>query len=207
MSASSIVDAARLRRAVRALGNPPGERGWNADELADVFDLSPCHREAAVLVPFVQRRDGLSLLFTQRSEQLRQHAGQVSFPGGAVDASDAGVIEAALRETHEEIGITAAAVEPFGYLDRLDTVSGYSVTPVAAFVRGDYDLRLEAAEVEDAFEVPLEFILAPTTLRREMIHWRGRDRTIYAFDWQGRRIWGVTAAMLKNLIDRLEQAP
>lgn len=207
MNDSRMVDAARLRRAVRALGNPPGERGWNADELADAFDSSPRHREAAVLVPFVQRGKDLSLLFTQRSGQLRQHAGQVSFPGGAVDASDAGVVEAALRETHEEIGIAAAAVEPFGYLDRLDTVSGFSVTPVVAFVRADYHLRLEAAEVDDAFEVPLDFILAPTTLRSEMIHWRGRDRTIYAFDWQDRRIWGVTAAMLKNLIDRLEQVP
>lgn len=207
MSAQLRIDAARLRRAVRALGNPPAEPGWNAPELADVFGTDARHREAAVLVPFVQREAGLSLLFTRRSGQLRQHAGQVSFPGGAVDPGDAGIVEAALRETREEIGIASAAIEPFGFLDRFDTVSGFSVTPVAAFVRGDYDLCLQTTEVDEAFEVPLDFILAPATLRHEAIHWRGRERSIYALDWHGHRIWGATAAMLKNLIDRLEQSP
>lgn len=203
----SIVDAARLRRTVRALSDPPAAPGWNAPELSDVFGESVQHREAAVLVPFVQRGEVLSVLFTRRSEHLRNHAGQVSFPGGAVDATDAGIVAAALRETQEETGIAPSMVEPFGYLDRLDTISGFSVTPVAGFMRGDYELQLHADEVEEAFEVPLDFLLEPSTLRPETIQWRGREREIYSCEWQGRRIWGATALMLKNLIDRLERSP
>lgn len=203
----SIVDAARLRRTVRALSDPPAAPGWNAPELSDVFGESVQHREAAVLVPFVQRGEVLSVLFTRRSEHLRNHAGQVSFPGGAVDATDAGIVAAALRETQEETGIAPSMVEPFGYLDRLDTISGFSVTPVAGFMRGDYELQLHADEVEEAFEVPLDFLLEPSTLRPETIQWRGREREIYSCEWHGRRIWGATALMLKNLIDRLERSP
>lgn len=202
----SRADVPRLRRAVRALTDPPSAPGWNAPELSDVFGESAQHREAAVLVPFVQRGERLSVLFTRRSERLRNHAGQVSFPGGAVDAVDAGVVAAALRETREETGIAPSMVEPFGYLDRLDTISGFSVTPVAGFVRGDYELQLQVDEVDEAFEVPLDFLLEPATLRRETIHWRGREREIYSCEWQGRRIWGATALMLKNLIDRLERS-
>jgi len=202
----SRADVSRLRRAVRALTDPPSAPGWNAPELSDVFDESVQHREAAVLVPFVQRGENLSVLFTRRSERLRNHAGQVSFPGGAVDAADAGVVAAALRETREETGIAPSMVEPFGYLDRLDTISGFSVTPVAGFVRGDYELQLQVDEVDEAFEVPLDFLLKPATLCRETIQWRGREREIYSCEWQGRRIWGATALMLKNLIDRLERS-
>ena len=202
----SRVDASRLRLAVRALSDPPSAPGWNAPELSDVFGESARHREAAVLVPFVQRGEVLSVLFTRRSERLRNHAGQVSFPGGAVDAGDTGVVAAALRETREETGVAPSLVEPFGYLDRLDTISGFSVTPVAGFVRGDYELQLQADEVDEAFEVPLDFLLEPATLRREAIQWRGREREIYSCEWQGRRIWGATALMLKNLIDRLERS-
>ena len=96
-------------------------------------------------------------------------------------------------------------IEPFGYLDCFETVSGYCVTPVTGFVRDDYALRLQEAEVDDAFEVPLAFILEPARLAREHILWRGRERDIFAFEWEGRRIWGVTAAILKNLLDRLEK--
>lgn len=197
-------DALRLRRAVRGLDDPPVAPGWNAGELADVFAADVSHRPAAVLVPFVRRRGALSVLFTRRNEHLRQHAGQVSFPGGGVEAGDADAVAAALRETEEETGIAPALVEPFGYLDCFDTVSGYSVTPVAGFVHGDYSIRLEADEVDEVFEVPFEFILAPDSLRREHILWRGRERDIFAFEWEGRRIWGATAAILKNLLDRLE---
>jgi len=204
MSTSAHVDAERLRRAVRSLSDPPSGPAWNADDLADVLDASVPLRAAAVLVPFVRRDDELSVLFTRRAGHLRHHAGQISFPGGGIDAGDVDAIAAALRETEEETGIASGDIEPFGYLDGFDTVSGYRVMPVAGFVRGAYSLNMHAAEVDEVFEVPLDFLLDGANLRREAIVWQGRARTIFAFEWQGRRIWGATAAMLKNLIDRLE---
>lgn len=204
MSGSPRVDAERLRRAVRRLSDPPHGAGWNAADLADVLDASVPMRPAAVLVPFVRRDDDLSVLFTLRAGHLRHHAGQISFPGGGIDASDADAVAAALRETEEETGIIPGDIEPFGFLDAFDTVSGYRVMPVAAFVRGTYSLRMDAGEVDEVFEVPLDFLLQEANLHREQILWQGRPRTIHAFEWDGRRIWGATAAMLKNLIDRLE---
>ena len=204
MNAAAHVDADRLRRAVRGLSDPPHGAGWNAADLADVLDASVPMRPAAVLVPFVRRDDDLSVLFTLRAGHLRNHAGQVSFPGGGIDATDADAIAAALRETEEETGIVPGDIEPFGFLDAFDTVSGYRVMPVAAFVRGTYSLHMDAGEVDEVFEVPFDFLLQEANLHREQILWQGRARTIHAFEWDGRRIWGATAAMLKNLIDRLE---
>ena len=197
-------DATRLRHAVRGLDHPPVAPGWNAGELADLVEADAQRRPAAVLVPFVRRGERLSILFTRRNEHLRQHAGQISFPGGSVEPGDADVIAAALRETDEETGIAPDQVEPFGYLDCFETVSGYCVTPVAGFVDGDYPPYPHNDEVDEVFEVPLAFILEPASLRREHIVWRGRERDIFAFEWEGRRIWGATAAILKNLLDRLE---
>ena len=203
MSGARLPDEARLRYSVRPLSDPPTGRGWNADELADVLGTRAL-RAAAVLVPFVRRESGLTILFTRRASHLRHHAGQISFPGGAIDPGDVDAVAAAVRETGEETGIVPGDIEPFGYLDGFDTVSGYRVAPVTGFVRGGYSLRMHEAEVDDVFEVPFAFLLEPGNLRREAIDWQGRSRTIYAFDWCGRRIWGATAAMLKNLIDRLE---
>jgi len=190
----------RLRNAVRGLDDPPGR---SAHSRIEVAGLPLPVRPAAVLVPFVPRDGRLSVLFTRRNPNLRNHAGQVSFPGGGIDAGDLDAVAAALRETREETGIDEAQVDPFGYLDCLDTVSGYCVTPVTGFVRNDYAVRLHEDEVDEVFEVPFEYILEPSTLRRELIHWGGRDREIFTFDWDGRRIWGVTAAILKNLLDRM----
>jgi len=197
----------RLRRAVRMLDDPPAPPGWNLGAIADGLDPAVPQRPAAVLVPFVQHDDGLSLLFTRRNARMRHHAGQVSFPGGSVDEDDGTPVATAIRETGEETGIQPALIEPFGYLDCLDTISGYCVTPVAAFVRGDYSLRLQPDEVDEAFEVPLGFILERGNWRREAISWRGRPREIFAIEWKERRVWGATAAILMNLLDRLERIP
>lgn len=195
---------ARLRRAVRGLDDPPRDPPWNLAELSRLPGVPEPSRAAAVLVPFVRRDDSLSVLFTRRTPHLRHHGGQVSFPGGGVEAGDRDAIAAALRETDEETGIAAAEVEPFGYLDALATVSGFLVTPVAGFVDGGYSLQLQADEVDEAFEVPLSHILEPGRLRAEPFLWHGQTREVLALEWQGRRIWGATALILRNLLDRLE---
>jgi len=205
-SASVLDDVERLRRAARPLDDPPVAPGWNLDELADVIDPSLPRRRAAVLVPFVRREDSLSVLFTRRTAHMRTHAGQISFPGGAIEDGDADAVAAALRETEEETGIPPALVEPFGYLDGFETVSGFFVSPVTGFVSGDYRAKPDPAEVAEVFEVPLDFILAPNRLRRFDFDWKGRTRTTFEFEWDGRRVWGATASILKNLLKRLEAA-
>jgi 8-oxo-dGTP pyrophosphatase MutT (NUDIX family) len=195
-----------LRRAVRPLADPPVAPGWNLEELADVIDPKLPRRNAAVLVPFVRRESTLSVLFTRRTANLRTHAGQISFPGGAIEADDADPVAAALRETFEETGIEPERVEAFGYLDGFETVSGYFVSPVTGFVSGDYRAKPDPAEVAEVFEVPLDFILAPDRLRRFDFDWHGRTRTTFEFEWDGRRVWGATAAILKNLLQRLDAA-
>jgi 8-oxo-dGTP pyrophosphatase MutT (NUDIX family) len=208
MSASSTVrdDVERLRRAARPLDNPPVAPGWNLDELADVIDPTLPRRRAAVLVPFVRRDDSLSILFTLRTAHMRTHAGQISFPGGAIEEGDVDAVAAALRETEEETGIAPALIEPFGYLDSFETVSGYCVSPVTGFVSGAYHAKPDPREVAEVFEVPLDFILAPDRLRRFDFDWHGRTRTTFEFEWDGHRVWGATASILKNLLKRLEGA-
>ena len=124
----------RLARAVRPLSDPPGPCGWNRDEIVDLF-ADAVRSPAAVLVPIVNRQDSLSVLLTRRTDHLTQHAGQVSFPGGRSEPDDADASATALRETREEIGIAAELLDPFGYLDSLETVSGYCVTPVVAWLQ------------------------------------------------------------------------
>ena len=192
-----------VRRAVRPLSDPPRAPGWNHGELHDVLE-GVVLRSAAVLVPIIERAGGLSVLFTQRTEHLAQHAGQISFPGGGVEAADADIIATALRETHEEIGVPSALVQPFGYLDCFETISSYCVTPVVGTLAAAYSATLDPHEVAEVFEVPLDFFLDPANLRRRRIEWRGRPRDIFEFPYNGRNIWGATAAMLLNLVRRLE---
>jgi len=204
MTATLDLDnARRLRRATRALDDPPSPPGWNLEELSDVIDPALPRRAAAVLVPFVRRGDDLAVLFTRRTENMRTHAGQISFPGGAIEKGDADAVAAALRETEEETGIAQSLIEPFGYLDSFETVSGYCVAPVAGFVDGTYEPHPDPTEVAEIFEVPLAFILTPDRLRRLDFDWKGRTRTTFEFDWEGHRVWGATASILKNLLERL----
>ena len=193
----------RLRRAVRPLDDPPTPPGWNHAEIADVLG-DDARRPAAVLVALVERASALHVLFTQRTEQLAQHGGQISFPGGGIEAADTDAVAAALRETHEEVGIAHALVRPFGYLDCFETISGYVVTPVVAELDPGYIALPDPREVAEVFEVPMEFFLDAGNLHRRRIQWRGRPREIFEFPFQGKNIWGATAAMLLSLVRRLE---
>jgi 8-oxo-dGTP pyrophosphatase MutT (NUDIX family) len=203
---SEPADIRRLRRAVRELADPPQPPGWNATEFPEIWSETAPLRPAAVLMPVVCRGDALSVLFTRRNESMRQHAGQVSFPGGAVEPGDQDAIAAALRETHEETGISADFIDAFGYLDCFDTISGYCVTPVVAMVREGFLLRPDPGEVAEVFEVPLDYILEPERMQRSEILWHGRGREIFEFQFDGKRIWGATAAILQNLLRRMEAA-
>jgi len=195
----------RLLRAVRPLDDPPGPRGWNHEELSDILETQE-RAAAAVLVPIVPRPGGFSVLLTRRTEHLSAHGGQVSFPGGRVESEDADAIAAALRETREEVGIGAELVRPFGYLDSLETISGFWVTPVVAWLDASYRAQPDLNEVAHVFEVPLDSFLLPGNLRTLPMSFRGRPREVFEFAHESERIWGATAAMLLNLVRRLEAA-
>jgi len=193
----------RLLRAVRPLDDPPGPRGWNHDELSDILETQE-RAAAAVLVPIVARTEGFSVLLTRRTEHLSAHGGQVSFPGGRVESEDADAIAAALRETREEVGIGAELLRPFGYLDSLETISGFWVTPVVAWLDPSYHAQPDLNEVAHVFEVPLDSFLLAGNLRTLPMSFRGRPREVFEFAHDSERIWGATAAMLLNLVRRLE---
>ena len=161
--------------------------------------------DAAVLVPVTDRpRPGVIL--TQRTEQLRNHAGQVAFPGGRKEDSDSDLIAAALREAHEEIGLSPSDVDVVGLTDRYRTITGFQVTPVMAVVPPDLRLRAEPGEVDSIFEVPLDFLLDTANHVQASVEWQGRNRHYYEILWEDRRIWGATAAMIVNLSRRLRWA-
>jgi 8-oxo-dGTP pyrophosphatase MutT (NUDIX family) len=164
-------------------------------------------RPAAVLVPVVERVDGLSVLFTRRTDHLSQHAGQISFPGGRAEPGDDSPEMTALRETAEEIGLEPAAVEVIGRLDEYCTVSGYCITPVVGLLRPPFELRPDAAEVAEVFEVPLAFLLDPANRRRESLTRDGRRREFYAMPYGDYYIWGATAGILVNLHDAVAPGP
>jgi 8-oxo-dGTP pyrophosphatase MutT (NUDIX family) len=157
---------------------------------------------AAVLVAIVDRPEP-SVILTLRPETMRKHAGQISFPGGRIDPGDDGPIAAALREAEEEIGLPPARVEVIGLADRYRTVTGFEVTPVLAIVPPDLPLVPHPGEVAALFEAPLRHIFDPRHQQVRRAVWRGRERTYYEIEWEERRIWGATAAMIVNLSRRL----
>jgi 8-oxo-dGTP pyrophosphatase MutT (NUDIX family) len=159
-------------------------------------------RPAAVLVPIVAHPEP-TVLLTQRAQHLPNHAGQVSFPGGKIEKSDASPLAAALRESNEEIGIDASFIEPLGYLDVYMTTLGYRVVPLIARVTPGFVLRLSTDEVDDTFEVPLAFLMDQANIQRHSREWQGLTRHYYAITFGERYIWGVTAGILRNLHDRI----
>jgi 8-oxo-dGTP pyrophosphatase MutT (NUDIX family) len=171
--------------------------GATPETIAAVRATLPTRRTpAAVLVPLVERAEGLTVLLTQRADTLKDHAGQISFPGGRIDPEDADAWAAALREAHEEIGLVKELVEFAGYLPDHVVVTGFRVTPCVGFVRPEYQLRIAAAEVHDAFEVPLDFILDSANHKARQRQVGGTSFEVHDIPYAGRNIWGATAGML-----------
>jgi 8-oxo-dGTP pyrophosphatase MutT (NUDIX family) len=164
---------------------------------------------AAVLVPLVER-PALTVLLTQRATQLRNHAGQIAFPGGRIEAADGSPRAAALREAHEEIGLDASFIQVIGYLPDHVVMTGFRVTPVVGFVRPGFELRLDTREVEDTFEVPLDFVFDPANhrLRLRRSGFTGEQVPFSDIPFGERNIWGATAGMLLTLYRMcVEDAP
>lgn len=169
-----------------------------AGDIAETAEGTP----AAVLVAVVDR-PAPTVILTQRPETLPRHAGQISFPGGRIEPDDGDPIAAALREAEEEIGLPPAKVEVIGIGDRYVTVTGFQVTPVVGVLPPGLRLTPHPGEVADLFEAPLDYLLDPAHQQVRTTFFQGRERTYYEIDWQGRRIWGATAAMIVNLGRRL----
>ncbi|MEP7029917.1 MAG: CoA pyrophosphatase [Pseudolabrys sp.] len=159
-------------------------------------------RPAAVLVGIVDHPEP-TVLLTQRSQHLPDHPGQVSFPGGKIDKTDASPLASAMREANEEIGLDADHIEPLGYLDLYMTTLGYRIVPLIARVKPGFTLKLNAKEVDNAFEVPLAFLMDQANVARHSRDWNGMTRHYYAITFGERYIWGVTAGILRNLYDRI----
>jgi 8-oxo-dGTP pyrophosphatase MutT (NUDIX family) len=168
--------------------------------MAKVAAVRPI-RPAAVLVAVIERDEPMVLL-TQRTAHLKEHSGQIAFPGGKIE-SDETPRDAALREAEEEIGLTRSAVEPLGFLDLYMTTLGYRIVPLLARVAPPFELVLNKAEVDETFEVPLAFLMEPGNLQRHSREWQGMMRSYYAIPFEKRYIWGVTAGILRNLHERI----
>jgi len=197
---------ASIRAALHPLDRPPDGACWNAGELDGLLPAA-VPLEAAVLVGLVPRPHGLQVLLTRRTDSLRHHAGQVSFPGGRIEPGDRDAAAAALRETTEETGIPAALLTPLGYLDPIATITGFRVLPAVAMIQAAYQAIPDAREVDEVFEVPFDHLMDPANLRNICIEFGGRARSVFEFvdrGVPGQRIWGVTASILFNLRERLE---
>ena len=207
MSASDIITSAHLRDRLADTSRPSnpldvvtprGAYRWPDGMLEKIAStLKP----AAVLIPVRQHESGLSVLLTQRSADLKHHAGQVSFPGGRMEETDADIEVTALRETREEIGIAEEHVAIIGYLETMPTVTGYAVTPIVGLVDGSIELKVDKTEVEYAFEVPLDYLADPGNHRMVQRQWQGLSFTMVEFHYEKQRIWGATAQMLLRFIN------
>ncbi len=163
--------------------------------------LSGTLMPAGVLIPVIERNStGLSLLLTQRSAELKHHAGQVSFPGGRWEADDVDIVSTALRETHEEVGIAQSDVTIIGYMRPMPTITGYAVTPVIGLVSGDIELQLDHTEVEYAFEVPLPFLMDSGNQQMVEHDIGGSITAMVEYHYDGQRIWGATAFIIHEFI-------
>ena len=177
-----------------------GDQG--TDHMLEIIAREQPVRPAAVLIPVVDHPEP-TVLLTQRSAHLNDHAGQISFPGGKIDATDASPLDAALREADEEVGLKRQFIEPMGYLDLYGTAFGFRILPTVARVRPGFRLRINESEVDDAFEVPLAFLMDPANHQVHSKEFRGVERFYYAMPFAERYIWGATAGILRVLYERI----
>ncbi|MPT24068.1 MAG: CoA pyrophosphatase [Starkeya sp.] len=170
-------------------------------EFRALVDARPV-RGAAVLVPIIAR-ERPTVLLTLRSAHLSSHAAQIAVPGGKIDPEDDGPLGAALREAQEEVGLAPDLVDPLGYLDPYLARTGYRIVPVVGLVQPDFGLTLNPGEVDESFEVPLDFLMNDGNHQRESREWLGMVRTFHAMTYEKRRIWGITAGILRSLYERI----
>jgi 8-oxo-dGTP pyrophosphatase MutT (NUDIX family) len=187
------IEAAEAREATR------GDHDLNPGETPPSAALRP----AAVLVPLIDHPGGMTVLLTQRTAHLSAHAGQISFPGGRIEADDADAIAAALRETEEEVGLPRQRVSVIGRLDTYVTGTGFEITPIVGLIEPPYPLTIDPFEVAEAFEVPLSYVLDSRNHNRTVRESAGRTRVFFVLPYEGRNIWGATAGMLVNLAEVL----
>ncbi len=172
------------------------------DRMLEIIAREQPIRPAAVLIAVVDRPEP-TVLLTQRSAHLNDHAGQISFPGGKIDPTDASPLDAALREANEEVGLAREFIDPVGYLDLYGTAFGFRILPTVARVRPGFTMRVSAAEVDDVFEVPLAFLMNPANHQIHSKEFRGIERSYYAMPYEERYIWGATAGILRVLYERI----
>jgi len=170
------------------------------------FDSTRPMRNAAVLIPIIERPDDLTVLFTRRTEHLTNHAGQVSFPGGRAEDIDDGPVATALRETEEEIGLHRSFIDVVGALSPYETVTRFVITPVVGIVSPGFTLKIDANEVAEVFEVPLAHLLDPANQEKHAREWKGRIRHYFQVSYNGHRIWGATAGMVVNFSEAMRGA-
>lgn len=198
---------ARLAAALLPFDAPLPEGRWNHDQLSDLLDPARPLVAASVLVGLVARIDAVQVLLTRRTEGLRHHAGQVSFPGGRIEPDDAGPVAAAVRECGEETGIGPGHLRPVGLLEPMVTITGFRVVPVVAWIDPAYVARPDPREVAEIFEVPLPLLLDPAQVEHRAIEFNGRVRHVPEYRYAPQRIWGASAMILGNLRERLEAVP
>ncbi|MQB42410.1 CoA pyrophosphatase [Rhizobium sp. ICMP 5592] len=209
MSEFPLYSAGEFRRRALNQSGGPVELAWrdhgdhvlNPETILQVEGLNL--RDAAVLVPVVDDGEDAKVIFTLRTSTLRKHSGQIAFPGGAIDPEDASPEIAAMREAAEEIGLADIFIEPVARLPHYLAATGFRITPILAVVKPGFELRLNPTEVEDAFEVPLSFLMDPDHHVTDSMVWQGIQRQFYRMPYGSRMIWGITAGIVRTLYERL----